>query len=44
LLKLKVKKKEVDKDSSLLRKRISLLQNEEDKILKKIQKTRERAD
>lgn len=44
LLRLRNQKKMVDKDSVLLANRISMLQTEESRIMKKIENTRRRAE
>jgi len=44
MLKLKQMKKTIDYDSILIANRISMLQNEESKIMKKIENTRKRAE
>ena len=44
ILQLKQKKNVVHKDSQLLANRISLLQTEENRLLKKIENTRKRAE
>ena len=44
MLKLKQHKKTVDNDAMLLANRITMLQNEEMKIMKKIENTRKRAE
>lgn len=43
MLKLKQQKNTIDHDAILLANRISMLQNEENKIMKKIENTRKRA-
>jgi len=44
MLKLKQQKKTMDYDATLLANRISMLQNEENRIMKKIENTRKRAE
>jgi chaperonin cofactor prefoldin len=44
MLKLKYAKRDMDYDATLLSNRINMLQNEEDRIMKKIDKTRKRAE
>ena len=44
LLKLRNTKKSMDRDSNMLANRIAMLRNEEERLMKKINNTRKRAD
>ena len=44
LIKLKQQKNVMDRDATLLANRISMLENEENRIMKKIENTRKRAE
>ena len=44
MLKLRNTKKSMDRDSNMLANRIAMLRNEEERLMKKINNTRKRAD